>query len=183
MRTVTAAIALLDRLSEGLGRGAAWLSVLLVLVTCGIVVGRYVFNLGSVAVQESLIYINAMLFMLCASYTLRHDGHVRVDIFYGRASPRHRAWVNLLGTLLLLLPTCLFLIVWSWDYVQAAWRIREDSPEPGGLPWVFLLKSLIPLMAALLILQGAAEALRAALQLFGPRTEAGEANGERGTAL
>src|SRR5690606_15731105 len=98
MRTLTRAITLLDKLSETLGRAAAWLAVLLVLVTGGIVVGRYVFNSGAVAVQESLIYINAMLFMLSAPYTLRHDGHVRVDIFYSRASPRCRAWVNLLGS-------------------------------------------------------------------------------------
>lgn len=173
MRNVTAAIDLLDRLADGIGRAAAWLSLLLVLVTCGIVVARYVFSSGSAAAQDSLNYINALLFMLCAAWTLRHDGHVRVDLFYARASPRTRAWVDLLGGLLLLLPVCLFLIAMSWDYVQASWRVREHSPVPGGLPWVYLLKTLIPLMAGLLILQGVAEILRNALRLFVPHYDAG----------
>src|SRR5690606_31590501 len=121
MRTLNAAIALVDRFTEALGRAAAWLTGLLVQATCSVVTARYAFNSGSAATQESLTYINALFFMLCAAYTLRHDGHVRVDIFYAKASPRIRAWIDLLGTAFLLLPVCVFLIIVSWDYVAAAW--------------------------------------------------------------
>lgn len=138
----------------------------MVVVTFYIVLTRYVFNSGSIAVQESIIYLNALLFLLTAGYTLKHDGHVRVDIFYGPASPRYKAWANLLGGLLLLLPVAVFILWASWDYVAAAWRIRETSPEAGGIPYVYLLKSLIVVMAVLVILQGVAEILRNLLFLF-----------------
>lgn len=164
----------LDALSEGLGRATAWLALVQVLVTCWIVVARYVFNSGSIAMQESITYLNALLFILCAGYTLRHNAHVRVDIFYAKASPRFRLWVDLLGTLLMLLPLCGFLLWISWDYAAAAWRIHERSAESSGLPWVYLLKSLIVVLPVLLALQGLAEALRAACRLFGPAPSARE---------
>lgn len=165
MNKLAILIGLIDRVTETVGRLAAWLAVAMVLVTCWIVLNRYVFDTGSVAVQESLTYLNALLFMLAAAYTLRHNGHVRVDIFYSPASARYRAWVNLLGSVFLLLPVSLFIIIISWDYVAASWRIREQSGDAGGLPWIYLLKSLIPLMGALLILQGLAEFLRNLLAL------------------
>ncbi|MEX2366230.1 MAG: TRAP transporter small permease subunit [Pseudohongiellaceae bacterium] len=156
----------LDHFAAGIGRLAAWLSVLMVLVTCYIVVTRYAFNQGSIAIQESVIYLNSMLFMLTAAFTLQQNGHVRVDIFYGRGSPVLRAWVDLLGSIFLLLPVCLFIVWASWDYVMASWNIREQSGEAGGLPWVYLLKSLILVMGATLIMQGAAEILRNFSVLF-----------------
>jgi len=115
--------------------------------------------------QESVLYLHATVFMLGAAYTLKHDQHVRVDLFYRRIGPRGRAWVDLAGTLLLLVPVCLFILDSSWDYVREAWAIREASPEAGGLPGVYLLKSLIPAMAVLLLIQGVAMALRAGLRL------------------
>ena len=138
----------------------------MVLVTFYIVVTRYVFSSGSIAIQESVIYLNALLFLLTTGYTLKHDGHVRVDIFYGPASPRYKAWANLLGGIFLLLPVSIFILWISWDYVTAAWRIHETSPEAGGIPYVYLLKSLIVVMAVLVILQGLTEILRNALFLF-----------------
>ncbi len=160
MKALRALIVLLDGFNEGLGRVIAWCSLLMVLVTCYIVFNRYVLNSGSIAVQESVTYLNAMLFLLASAYTLKHGGHVRVDIFYGHASPRYRAWVDLLGTLLLLLPVCGFILWASWDYVMASWAIREQSGDSGGLPYVYLLKTLILLLAITLILQGLAEVLR-----------------------
>lgn len=144
----------LDAFAETTGRLTAWLALLLVLVMFSVVVLRYLFEFGSIALQESTLYLHASLFMLGAAYTLKVDGHVRVDIFYRSLSARGKALVNLLGTLLLLLPVCSFMVWISWDYVTAAWALHEGSREAGGLPLVYLLKTLIPLAAVLLIIQG-----------------------------
>ncbi len=129
------------------------------LVTFAVVVLRYAFQLGWIAMQESILYLHASLFLLGAAYTLKHDAHVRVDIFYRSFSARGKALVDLLGALFLLLPVCGFLLWISWDYMATAWSLREGSRETGGLPYVYLLKTLIPLSAALLILQGISQAL------------------------
>jgi TRAP-type mannitol/chloroaromatic compound transport system permease small subunit len=127
---------------------------------------RYGFNNNSIALQESVTYLHGLLFMLAAAYTLRHDEHVRVDIFYRRFSPHRKAWINCLGTLVFLLPVCGFIFFSSLHFVSESWRVREASPLPGGLPGVFLLKSLIPLMALTLFIQGLAELLRNLLFLI-----------------
>jgi TRAP-type mannitol/chloroaromatic compound transport system permease small subunit len=120
------------------------------------VVLRYGLNLGSIALQESITYLHAMVFMLGAAYTLQRNEHVRVDIFYQRFSERRKALVDVAGTLLFLIPCCFFIFWVSLDYVAAAWSIHEGSREAGGLPAVFLLKTLIPITAVLLGLQGLA---------------------------
>jgi TRAP-type mannitol/chloroaromatic compound transport system permease small subunit len=153
----------LDRIAEITGRCIAWLTLGMVLITFAVVVLRYGLQIGSIALQESVTYLHAIVFMLGAAYTLKHDGHVRVDIFYQKASPRTRAWTNLLGTLFLLFPVCVFIFVSSLDYVASSWSIHEGSRETGGLDGVFLLKTVIPLMALLLLLQGCSLALRSAL--------------------
>jgi TRAP-type mannitol/chloroaromatic compound transport system permease small subunit len=150
----------LERINEGVGRAVAWLVLALVGVTFAVVVLRYGFRIGSVALQETIIYLHALIFMLGAAYTLLHDAHVRVDIFYRRFSPRMRAWVNLLGTVFLLLPVTGFILIESLDFVARAWSLREGSMEPGGLPLVYLLKTVIPVTAILLSLQGIASGLR-----------------------
>ena len=109
--------------------------------------------------QESALYLHAALFLLGAAYTLKKDGHVRVDIFYRGFSAKRKALVDLLGTLLLLLPVCGFLLWTSWDYVSTAWSIREGSQETGGLPYIYLLKTLIPVAVVLLIVQGISQIL------------------------
>ncbi|HFD80365.1 MAG TPA: TRAP transporter small permease subunit [Gammaproteobacteria bacterium] len=161
----------LDRFADRVGHFAAWAALGLVLVTFAVVVLRYLFQIGWIAMQESILYLHASLFLLGAAYTLRHDGHVRVDIFYRDFSPRARALVNLCGALLLLLPVCSFLLWVSWDYVSMAWALREGSPEAGGLPYVYLLKTLIPVAAVLLILQGIAQALASLGVLLGARDD------------
>lgn len=178
MKRITDISRWLDSISEWLGRITAWSALLMVLVTCFIVIMRYLFESGSIAVQESVIYLNAILFMMTAGFTLRHNGHVRVDILYGKASIHYRAWVDLLGTLLLLLPVAFFILVYSWDYVAAAWRIREDSRESGGLPFVYLLKTMLPLLSILLILQGIAEVLKNIAILRDPDSRLAEHKGE-----
>jgi len=163
----------LGRVAESVGNAAAWLALALVLVTFAVVVLRYLFQIGWIAMQESILYLHASLFLLGAAYTLKKDGHVRVDIFYRGFTPRGKALVDLLGSLLLLLPVCGFLLWVSWDYVASAWALREGSPEAGGLPLVYLLKTLIPLAAVLLIVQGISLALASLATLSGPERDRG----------
>ncbi len=165
---MTKVIEIIDRVSDLLGRSASWLSLVLVLVVGLIVVLRYGFQLGSVALQESVMYINGTLFVLGAAYTLKIDGHVRVDVFYARLKQTQRAVVNIVGTLLFLLPAAIFIIWTSWDYVAVSWRIQEGSPESSGLPYVYLLKSLIIVLGVLLGLQGVAELLKSLRILRAP---------------
>lgn len=158
----------LEGLNLWLGQSVSWLALAMVLVTFLVVVLRYVFDLGWIAMQESITYMHATLFMLATAYTLGRGGHVRVDIFYSqRFSPRQRAWVDFLGTLLLLVPVCLFILVSSYDYVAESWSLREGSREAGGLPGVWLLKTLILLMPTLLLIQAAVWLLRNGLFLAG----------------
>jgi TRAP-type mannitol/chloroaromatic compound transport system permease small subunit len=156
---------LLDAISDLTGRAIAWLTAVMVLTTFLVVLLRYVFDWGAIALQESVTYMHALVFMLGAAYTLRHDGHVRVDIFYRRLGPRGRAVVNLLGSLLLLMPVSLYILIESWPYVSASWAVLEGSREAGGLPGVYLLKTLMLLMPVLLLLQGLADGLRGLLLL------------------
>jgi TRAP-type mannitol/chloroaromatic compound transport system permease small subunit len=117
----------LEGFSEWTGRSIAWLTLAMVLVTFTIVVFRYVFSLGWIWLQESVSYLHAFVFMLGAAYTFKHDGHVRVDIFYRRFTPRQRALVDLLDNLLLVLPVCVFIFVNSWDNVMNSWIRLEGS--------------------------------------------------------
>jgi len=109
--------------------------------------------------QESVIYMYALVFLIGIPYTLKHDGHVRVDIFYSKMSPRSKAWVNLSGTVFLLIPVTVFIAWVSWDYVAASWALKEESGEAGGLPGVYLLKATILLMTFLLLIQGISQLL------------------------
>ncbi len=158
-------IVLIDAFTDRCGRLLAWLTLAMALLTTAVVIMRYGFSVGSLAAQEAITYLHGCVFMLGAAYTLKHGGHVRVDIFYRNFSPRGQAWVNSLGGVLFLIPLCLFITGISWNYVAESWAIRESSPEPGGIPAVFLLKTLLPLMALNLLLQGLVETLRAALLL------------------
>ncbi len=161
----------IDRLSETTGRIIAWLTLGTVLITFVVVVLRYVLQSGSIALQESISYLHATVFMLGAAYTLKHDGHVRVDILYRDLGPRGKAWVNLFGTLLMLMPVCGFILYVSWEYVAVSWSMREGSQEAGGLDAVFLLKTVIPLMATLLLLQGLSMVLHSILLLAGQQQD------------
>ena len=120
---------------------------------------RYGFDFGLIALQESVIYLHAFVFMLAIAYTYKHDAHVRVDVFYTHYSSKTKAWVDILGTIFLLLPFCLYLSYSSWQYAQNSWLLLESSSEAGGLPLVFILKTLIPVMPVLLALQGVAGAI------------------------
>ncbi|WP_255558400.1 TRAP transporter small permease subunit [Zhongshania aquimaris] len=158
---------MIDSLTERLGRLLAWLIPLMMLGTTAVVVMRYGFGQGMTALQESVSYLHGTVFMLGAAYTLKHGGHVRVDIFYRRFSPRTKAWVDSIGSIVFLLPLCGLILITSWDFTLNAWAIHETSVEPGGLPFVYLLKTLLPLMAINLAMQGFAELLRNAMVLVG----------------
>ncbi len=167
MRLLALVALVIDRFTEASGRLLAWLVLAMALVTTTVVVLRYGFNSGSIMAQEAIMYLHGCLFMLGAAYTLKHDAHVRVDIFYRRFSPRGKAWINSIGSITCLMPLCGFILFSSWEYVMASWAIRETSPEPGGIPAVFLLKTLLPLLALNLFLQALAETLRNARLLIG----------------
>jgi TRAP-type mannitol/chloroaromatic compound transport system permease small subunit len=150
-----------DAINDSAGRLAGAMAAALVALVFGLVLARYAFGLGSVALQEAVLWLHASIFLLGLGYTLRHDGHVRVDVFSQRWTPRARARMTVAGAALLLLPFCVFMLAMSWDYVAASWSAREGSRDPGGLPGWYLLKALLPVSAALLFLQGLALALRA----------------------
>lgn len=173
MNAIKNLLAVIDGFAELTGRLLAWLLALLVLGTVVVVVLRYGFDYGATALQEVTIYIHAAAFMLGAAYTLRHDGHVRVDILYQRCTPRRQAWINALGTIVFLLPFCGYILIYSSGFFLDSFAMRERSSEPGGLPAVYLLKGLIPLSAVLLAVQGLAELARA-VQVLTRQGEAGD---------
>jgi TRAP-type mannitol/chloroaromatic compound transport system permease small subunit len=139
----------------------------MVVVTFVVVVLRYVFDIGFIWLQESVIWMHAAVFMLGAAYTLREEDHVRVDVFYRDMSERRQAWVDLVGVLVFLLPLCVFLAWNSFDFVLQSWRIGESSREPGGLPFPFLpmLKTVVLLMPITVALQGLSLFLRSLARL------------------
>lgn len=162
---------LIDAFSLWSGRAISWLTLGMVLVTFVVVVLRYLFDLGWIWMQESVTWMHALVFMLGAAYTLARDEHVRVDIVYRDVSSQRQALVNLLGAALLLLPTAGFILWASWDYAATSWSIGERSREAGGLRGLFLLKTVIPLTALMLALQGIAQVARSVLVLREQRSE------------
>jgi TRAP-type mannitol/chloroaromatic compound transport system permease small subunit len=171
----------IDVINDWIGRCLAWLTLGMVLVTFVVVLMRYVFGLGSTILQESVVYMHAIVFMACAGYALVHNGHVRCDIFYGAASPRAKAVIDIIGSFVFLIPMCV-LIVWvSWPYAAASWAVLEGSPEGRmGIPAVFLLKSLILVFAGLLALQSVSLVLQSALFLAGATPSRGRLDGDVG---
>lgn len=168
MPLLTRLIDFIETLSEWCGRAVSWLVMAMTLVIGFDVVMRYLFRDGSVALQELEWHLFALIFLLGAAYTFKHDAHVRVDILYHSRwmSTRRRAWVDLLGGLFMLLPFCLLIIFSSGAFVANAFSMGEGSPDPGGLPYRFLLKAAIPVGFSLLLLQGIAHMLRSARTLL-----------------
>ena len=149
---------MLDRISSMLGKASAWLTLIMVLVTFVVVVMRYAFDAGLIWLQESVVWMHAFVFMVGAAYTLQQEQHVRVDIFYREMSAKGRAWVDLAGVVVFLLPLCLFLAWKALDYVAVSWKLQEASRESGGLPYplIPLLKSILIVMPVTVGLQGIA---------------------------
>ena len=166
--TVERVAGAIDRAIAAIGRAATWCCLYVVIAEFAVVVMRYALGIGSIKLSESVLYAHAGLFMLAAAWTLQVEGHVRVDIFYAQASSRTRALIDLIGAVVLLLPFAAVLVLLSVPYVGRSWTILERSREASGLPIVYLLKTLIPLFAILIGLQGVVQAIRAALVLSGP---------------
>ncbi len=161
----------IDSASDRVGAACSWLALLMVLLGAFNAIARYIgrsigTDFSSNAYIEGQWYLFSLLFLLGAGYTLRHDGHVRVDVFYGRLSPRGKAWVDLVGTLLFLLPFCAVGLLLSWPSVLSSISVRELSPDPGGLPR-YPLKAALLLFFVLLGLQGCSMAIRNFLRLRG----------------
>lgn len=167
MRVMVSTIRAIEALNEWIGRTVSWLVILLVFDTFLVAVLRYGFSRGWVWLQESYIWMHGIIFLVAAGFTLLHENHVRIDIFYGPATGRTKAWVNALGTLFLLWPT-LIAIAWvTWPYVRLSWSRLESSQEAGGLPGLFLLKSCMLAFVVLVGLQGLALFLRSIMVLRG----------------
>lgn len=152
----------INRFTEYTGKLSSWLVLLLVLLTCYDVMMRYLFQHGSVGLQELEWHIFALIFLLGSAYTLKHDGHVRVDILYRshRLSDKHRAWIDVIGIVFFLMPFCVLILISSWPFAYNAYLYQEGSPDPGGLPYRFILKSALLLGFLLLMIQAVAELIR-----------------------
>jgi TRAP-type mannitol/chloroaromatic compound transport system permease small subunit len=166
MKTIVWIVRLIDALNDKVGHFISWLTTLLVVIVCYDVFTRYFLRSSSVAVQELEWHIFAEIFLLGAAYTLKQDNHVRVDVFYCRLSPRGKALIDLFGGLIFLIPFALLIIWASQGFISLSWSVQETSPDPGGLPYRYLLKTMIPAGFALVLLQGIAESLRAFFTLI-----------------
>ena len=173
MKFILKISAIIDAISEFTGRAVSFLTLLLVIVVFLDVVMRYLFSSSFVFTQELEWHIFGSIFLLGASFTLLKDGHVRVDIFYQRMSPRTRAWINLLGTVFFLLPGCSMIIATSMGFIQSSWSVMECSPDPGGIPCRFLIKSTIPVGFFLLALQGVSMGIKSFFTIFGKEVDMG----------
>jgi TRAP-type mannitol/chloroaromatic compound transport system permease small subunit len=170
LRMAAATVRVIDRVSLVTGALCAVLLVVMVLVQFVVVLLRYVFGLGFLHLQELVVYLHATIFLVAAGYTLLRDEHVRIDILYRNRSPIAQAWINIGGIVLLLWPMCVFVAVASWRYVLRSWAILEGSPEGSGLPFLFVLKSMILVFAALVALQGLANLLKQVPIVAGSRS-------------
>lgn len=162
---------LIDRVNVVTGRGLAWFSLFVVLIQFAVVLMRYVFGIGSIWMQELIVYLHAFLFMLASAYTLSQEGHVRVDIFYREARARTKAYINMFGAAFLVMPVCLLIMYVSWEYVGNSWAILEGSQETSGIQARFLLKSAIIGFAVQIFLQAFVIIVRSWYALQGDEQE------------
>ena len=162
----------IERFTDWLGSAASWLTLVLVLTVCGDVFTRYVLSKSNMAVQELEWHLCAAVFLLCTSWTLRHDRHVRVDVLSTRFSEKGKAIITLLGFVTMLVPLVAAMMWTGWPFAMNSWQLRESSANPGGLPARYVLKFMIPMAAVLLLVQGVAMAMRALVVLSG-KSESG----------
>ncbi|WP_321368884.1 TRAP transporter small permease subunit [uncultured Desulfuromusa sp.] len=167
MKLIQLFVRTIDGLNTKIGHVISWLSTILVLTVCYDVFTRYFLRKSSVGVQEMEWHIFAVLFLLAAAYTLKVDNHVRVDVIYTQLSPRGKAWINMLGGIIFLIPFSILVIWASKGFISMSWAIQETSPDPGGLPYRYLLKAMIPVGFSLLLLQGIAQILRSFCTVIG----------------
>lgn len=167
MSALASFVRLVDGFSDRVGRAVSWLTLGVVLVCFTVVVLRYVFSIGFVWMQDLYVWLHGVAFTIGASYALRHEHHVRVDIFYRPAGERYKAWINLLGCVLFILPLVVLVTYYGWSYVGRSWSIREGSSNVGGMPGLFLIKSCILGFVWLIGLQALSMIARSILVLAG----------------
>ena len=167
-------VCVIDGLSDKIGRLVGWLTTLMVLVVFYDTVMRYAFNKGNVALQELEWHLFAIVFLIGAAYTLKEEGHVRVDIIFVNLSEKTKAWVDFLGIFIFLIPFCVAVILSTQGFILNSWAVREISPDPGGLPARYLLKAMIPLGFFLLIVQGFSEAAKKFMVITGSHRKGGK---------
>lgn len=158
---------IIDAVNEKIGLGVSWLTTLMVLTVVYDVIMRYGFKKGNIAVQEMEWHLFAIIFLVGAAYALKKDAHVRVDIIYTKLSTKQKAWIDLIGTFIFLLPFSIIVIQATQGFIQSSWMVRETSPDPGGLPARYLLKAMIPTCFVLLIFQGISQAIKNLLVITG----------------
>ena len=145
---------LLEKIIKKIGDTCSWLSFMLVILISLDVFLRYVFNFSSASLYELEWHMFAMIFLIGSSLTLQRDEHVRVDVFYNKFSDKGKNIINLVGNLIFLLPFCIIIFYTSIPFVEDSYNILESSPDPGGLPFRFIIKSIIPISFLLLVTQG-----------------------------
>lgn len=165
---------LINFLNEKIGKAVSWLTFVLVLIVCYDVLSRYLFETSVVAVQELQWHIFSIIFLIAAAYSLKHNKHVRVDILYTRFSKKSRAWIDLFGSLIFLIPFCALVIWSSQNFVESSFKFAETSPDPGGLPARYILKACIPLGFFLLLIQGFSLAFQSLITVFEENEESNQ---------
>jgi len=150
----------IDFFNEKIGIFTSYLAIPMIAITFLIAFMRYMVDYGSIAIQEIIIYLHALIFTIGAAYTLKNDMHVRIDIFYNKLSENKKKAINLYGTIFFLLPTCLLIFVTSFNYVISSILLLESSKEAGGLPILYILKTYILLLSTTLFLQGISEIIK-----------------------
>jgi len=156
----------IDKTNAVIGKTVAYGTLLMALIMFSVVVLRYGFNLGWIAMQESITYLHAAVFLLGSAYTYQQNGHVRVDVFYRRFSSKTKTIIDLLGCVFFMLPVALYIAITCWPYVMESWQLLEGSREPGGLPFLYVLKSFLLIFAITLVLQSISEILKNSMRLF-----------------
>jgi TRAP-type mannitol/chloroaromatic compound transport system permease small subunit len=174
MQSLERVVCLIDGLSDRIGRLVGWLTTLMVLVVFYDTVMRYAFNKGNVALQELEWHLFAIVFLIGAAYTLKEEGHVRVDIIFVNLSEKAKAWIDFLGVFIFLIPFCVAVILSTQGFILNSWAVKEISPDPGGLPARYLLKAMIPLGFFLLIVQGLSEAIKKYMVITGYQRKGGK---------
>ena len=150
----------IDAFQERLGRAVSWLMVAMVVVVFFDVIGRYVFKKSSVFTQEMEWWLFGLVYLLAAGYTMLYDEHVRVDILYAAWTPRKKAWANFIFMFVFFFPSCLMVVITTWPFLRNSFIANEGSPDPGGIPARWALKSIIIVGFILLILQGISQAIK-----------------------
>lgn len=157
----------IDAVNEMIGKIVSWATLTLVLTQFAIVMINYLYSEGIIAVQESLMYMHSLVFLGAAGYTLLHNGHVRVDIFYTKMNEKGKAYINLIGTLLILFPVLICIGIYAWPFFLQSWDIKEGSIETSGLHIVYILKAMILLFVGSTFIQGVSVSLHSLLVLMG----------------